>query len=586
MLRGTASGARKLIEAEFGELVRMDELREKHREEMDRTKVPIDTSEEIRFDEEGARPLTPEKVEKLQRTMQVVLQDVQKQISPVFMNETEALGKPLELLQEQTPAISLARGNLEGLGCPGGDGDITRASTGRKDGDSTHEGGGQREEDIEKALSYVEAAEGPPGDPEVQTSQRSFLRSLAGLLCASAGALAFAVLSLCVEKTAPFIGNTLLFICVRSTVQSVLSIVCYYGYGRRCSCIRGMEEEGKGEEEGEEGEGTFLGPCKYRKLLFLRGTLTGFSLNAYFFALSQLPMGDTSAIYFNAPLITAALARIWLKETWHWLNWVAGFISLVGVLIIARPPFLSFIFEPLDLPPASVDRLDEIVVSRSVAVAVCVLGALSSSVGFTIVRKIRTVSTLSNVFVVSTMSTIIALIFMLSEDARPSFKDLGSIPVVYGWGGGVMAGVIGTVAQLLMTLGLQLEQAGPVVFSFCLEVLFSFLLQAVVMGTSVGPSSLVGGGLVIIAVSLLFSVKLWLAAPSPSPSPVSSDADDGQREGEGEGEQVAGRLGKSHGGKGGEEGGGLGPVGDGRVTPAETESLLHREENSRAGKDR
>jgi drug/metabolite transporter (DMT)-like permease len=58
-------------------------------------------------------------------------------------------------------------------------------------------------------------------------------------------------------------------------------------------------------------------------------------------ALVYLPLADATAIGFAAPLLTVALAAVWLKERVGWRRWTGVLIGLVGVLVAIRPPFLT-----------------------------------------------------------------------------------------------------------------------------------------------------------------------------------------------------------------------------------------------------
>uniref|UniRef100_A0A0G4HFR3 EamA domain-containing protein n=1 Tax=Chromera velia CCMP2878 TaxID=1169474 RepID=A0A0G4HFR3_9ALVE len=351
---------------------------------------------------------------------------------------------------------------------------------------------------------------------------RMLFRSVLGLFLASAGAVAFALLSLSVEITMPHVGNRLqLLICARSLVQGLLCISSFYASRKVLKCLsRGKKSNHSSDEKGEveEQEGGFFGPKEDRFLLFMRGLLSGIAINCMLFTLTQLPMGDASAIHFSGPLITAALARVWLKESWHWMNWVAGVLSITGIMFIANPPFLAPVFDFLGFPPAPLDSHDVPLVPRPVAVAIGVAGAVSSAVGLTILRKIRRVSFAANVLSTSVVSFLIALVILLVwEKHRPTIEDLKNIDIVKGWGGTVLVGFCGFSAQSLMALGFQFEKAGPAVFALCLEVFVAFLLQVAVMKTAVGLGSLLGGILVVVSVTLLFAVKLCTASSPSSP---------------------------------------------------------------------
>lgn len=89
----------------------------------------------------------------------------------------------------------------------------------------------------------------------------------------------------------------------------------------------------------------FLGPRLGRGLLatrrprqqVLRAVLllgcTGFG----FAALSRMPLAETTATAFTAPLLVAILAGPWLKEKLSGPQWLAILAGFSGVLLIARP---------------------------------------------------------------------------------------------------------------------------------------------------------------------------------------------------------------------------------------------------------
>lgn len=88
-----------------------------------------------------------------------------------------------------------------------------------------------------------------------------------------------------------------------------------------------------------------LAPRQGRRLLHaprpglqtLRGLLllgcTGFG----FAALSHMPVAETTAIFFTAPLLVALLAGPWLGEKISTGPWLAALAGFAGILLIARP---------------------------------------------------------------------------------------------------------------------------------------------------------------------------------------------------------------------------------------------------------
>jgi drug/metabolite transporter (DMT)-like permease len=58
-------------------------------------------------------------------------------------------------------------------------------------------------------------------------------------------------------------------------------------------------------------------------------------------ALIHIPLADATAVAFAAPVLTVALAALWLGEKVSPRRWVGVGIGFVGVLVALRPPFLT-----------------------------------------------------------------------------------------------------------------------------------------------------------------------------------------------------------------------------------------------------
>jgi drug/metabolite transporter (DMT)-like permease len=68
-----------------------------------------------------------------------------------------------------------------------------------------------------------------------------------------------------------------------------------------------------------------------------RGTALLVSTALYFGALAVMPLADTLALTFIAPLVVAALAPWLLDERVGWRAWAAVAVGFAGTLLIARP---------------------------------------------------------------------------------------------------------------------------------------------------------------------------------------------------------------------------------------------------------
>ena len=58
-------------------------------------------------------------------------------------------------------------------------------------------------------------------------------------------------------------------------------------------------------------------------------------------ALAHIPLVDATAVGFASPVLTVALAAVWLGEPVGWRRWAGVGIGLLGVTIALRPPALT-----------------------------------------------------------------------------------------------------------------------------------------------------------------------------------------------------------------------------------------------------
>ena len=69
-------------------------------------------------------------------------------------------------------------------------------------------------------------------------------------------------------------------------------------------------------------------------------TLAGASAS-FIVALMHVPLADATAVMIAAPVLTVALAALWLGEKVSARRWLGVVIGLAGVMVAIRPPFLT-----------------------------------------------------------------------------------------------------------------------------------------------------------------------------------------------------------------------------------------------------
>ena len=70
---------------------------------------------------------------------------------------------------------------------------------------------------------------------------------------------------------------------------------------------------------------------------FLRGAVHTAGLCFWFVALPKIPLADTTAIGFTAPIFIMVGAYLVFKEPMRWERWLAATIGFVGVVIVVGP---------------------------------------------------------------------------------------------------------------------------------------------------------------------------------------------------------------------------------------------------------
>ena len=74
---------------------------------------------------------------------------------------------------------------------------------------------------------------------------------------------------------------------------------------------------------------------------FMTGVFSYLGILFWFLAASEMPVGDFFALQFITPLITIAMAILFLRERADAASWAATLLGLAGVLIVLRPGLIA-----------------------------------------------------------------------------------------------------------------------------------------------------------------------------------------------------------------------------------------------------
>jgi len=209
-------------------------------------------------------------------------------------------------------------------------------------------------------------------------------------------------------------------------------------------------------------EHSFWGQRDIRLLLFIRGGFGYFNIVCTYFALQYLSLPDLAVISFLTPLATSVAARVFLKEQYRWQQAVASCVSLLGVVVIARPVWLFGAHAHPQTPaqPPETESQEGSVEQRAAMHTLAVTGALmvvvTASAVMIILRKIKdrahALTSVANYAVLSVLGSAIAL--MLKPSDSWSFPRAPKV-----WGLVILMGFFGFMLQFLSSKAIQMEEA-------------------------------------------------------------------------------------------------------------------------------
>jgi len=210
----------------------------------------------------------------------------------------------------------------------------------------------------------------------------------------------------------------------------------------------------------------------------LRAVVGGTSMGLGFFALTRLPLPESTALGYAAPLIVVMLSALLLKERVHVFRWTAVVIGLFGVLIILWPRLTLL---------QGGNALGN---SETIGAIAAFCGAFVTALAMMQVRKLtRTERTEA-----------IVIYFFISA----SLMSLVTIP--FGW---VMptpeqamllvgAGFVGGIGQLLLTSCYRYADMSVIAPFEYVSLLLTLVIGLIVFG-DVPTWSMIAGALIIVA---------------------------------------------------------------------------------------
>jgi len=233
----------------------------------------------------------------------------------------------------------------------------------------------------------------------------------------------------------------------------------------------------------------WFGDKKDFQKLLLRCFFGSFAMACFFFCISQLTLSDANVLMCTSPIFTFLFAYIFLNEKANIVDFSVAIISFVGILFVLRPTFL---FHDKQVSEDAAQGQ-----WRAVVVFIGLIGSAATGGAFVCIRSLQNVSASIVVNYHLGVGVIIGIIGALSFQSFTlpySFKC---------WAALIGTGVSGFFGQWLMTVGFQLEPAGPASVIRFLDIVFVFFWDYLFMGEPFNKWSVSGATIVFFCIVVM-----------------------------------------------------------------------------------
>lgn len=219
-----------------------------------------------------------------------------------------------------------------------------------------------------------------------------------------------------------------------------------------------------------------------------------------------------SSITFLAPIVTCWACSILVHEPFTRSEQIAGMVSFLGVVLIARPT--SLLPGHPTTPPAAIGSVDGLpsTVSNAItladapgidgvtsaqrlgAVGVALVGVLGAACAYTTIRMIgHRAHPLISVNYFAAWATIVSIVALVAVPGI-GFRLPANLRQ---WAYLLFLGVCGFVMQFLLTAGLQHEKSSRATNMVYTQMLFALVFDKFVWNTTPGALSIAGSSLIL-----------------------------------------------------------------------------------------
>ncbi len=211
-----------------------------------------------------------------------------------------------------------------------------------------------------------------------------------------------------------------------------------------------------------------------------RGLIGTTAMGLTFTGLGLLPLPEVTAIGFATPIFTVVLAAVLLGEKIRMIRVTAVAVGLIGVMIILWPRF------------SNIGTMEQTATIGALLILIATL--LRSLVQIHIRQLVQTEHTAAIVFYFSVTASVLSLLTVPFGWVVPSTSTVLLL---------IMAGLIGGIAQILITSAYRFGSVSMLAPYDYTSMLFAIVIGYVVFGELPTAVMLIGAALVIAAGALV-----------------------------------------------------------------------------------
>ena len=218
------------------------------------------------------------------------------------------------------------------------------------------------------------------------------------------------------------------------------------------------------------------GPRQYQPAMFGRSILGVLGVLASFLATNTGSQADVSILSRLSPFLITAFSALFLKEKITKIQIPALLLAFGGAFVVANPKFHSNMYP----------------------IVMALLCSLASSFSYTLVGylkgKAHPFSIILHLGTVS-VATMVPMMLLTRQFVWPTGQELFDL---------LLIGIFGVLGQICLTYAYKLADASEVSIYSNTNILFAAILGRVFFGERIAPNTLVGGGMVLAAMILVY----------------------------------------------------------------------------------